>query len=138
MSKLEITKTVFIKASAKRVWSFLTDAKKLGEWFHKGQTDISADGPWIVMLDEHKDQRHCWGAVIEYTPYTRLIHTFTHKWLDGVETRCEWSLEEFDAGTVLTLRHTGWEAVGDRAFEQASGHDKGWDEHFGKLRALDA
>lgn len=34
MSITTITKSLFIKASRETVWSFISEADKLGQWFH--------------------------------------------------------------------------------------------------------
>ena len=76
------------------------------------------------------------GKVVEMTAPEKLVHTFTHQWLNNVETLCEWTLEEADGGTILTLTHSGWEKVGEGAFDMAKNHDVGWDEHFARLRRV--
>ena len=76
------------------------------------------------------------GLMIEMHPPRKLVHTFTHQWLNGVETECVWELEEVDGGTILTLTHSGWEKVGKGAFDMTKNHDVGWDEHFARLRRV--
>ena len=78
----------------------------------------------------------CWGKVVEFDPPHRLVHTFTHDHLAGVETLCVWTLADLAGGTVLTLEHTGWEKVGEGAFNMGVNHDAGWDEHFSRLRRV--
>ena len=137
MNDFTISKTVFIKAPADAVWRFLTERDKLAAWFHEGEQDFKSKGIWAVLSDsaERQGERICWGEILEYTPTTRLVHTFTHSYLNEVETRCEWLLTEVDGGTVLKLTHTGFEKV-ENGFDMAADHDEGWDEHFARLRKL--
>lgn len=138
MKKLTILKTVFLKAPAHHVWRFLTEADRLALWFHKGERDVKSGGDWAVLTNTlgKEGERVCWGKVLEASPPTKLVHTFTHNWLKGVETICTWRLEEVPGGTVLTLTHEGFEKVEEDAFKTAADHDTGWDEHFVRLRRV--
>jgi uncharacterized protein YndB with AHSA1/START domain len=99
---------------------------------------VVADGEWALVTNSvGKDgQRMCWGAVHAFEPPARLVHGFTHAGLGHVETICTWELEETEGGTILTLTHDGFEKIGDGAFGSAADHDKGWDEHFARLRRV--
>lgn len=136
MSKVKIVKTVFIKAPRAHVWKFLTEADQLALWFHRGGSDLKDGGDYILETNSHgKDgEKICWGRVKEMKVPERLVHTFTHNHLEGVETTCTWTLEEFESGTIITLVHDGWEAYEAGPFVMAADHDKGWDEHFSRLR----
>lgn len=138
MTQLKITKTIFLKAPAAHVWKFLTEADRLAEWFHRGGGDLVAKGEYSLLTNTlgKEGTKMCWGKVVEFDPPRRLVHSFTHDHLKGVETLCSWTLTEAEGGTVLTLEHTGWEKVGDGAFAMAANHDKGWDEHFSRLRTV--
>ncbi len=78
----------------------------------------------------------CWGKVLEMKAPEKLVHSFTHPFLQEVETTCTWTLEGVGGGTVLTLVHEGWEKVEEDAFGMAANHDTGWDEHFARLRRV--
>jgi len=134
MNKLTITKTVHLKAPASHVWKFLTEAEQLGEWFHRGKSDLVSKGEYALLSDKSEDETLIWGDILEFDPHKRLVHTFTHGHLQGVETTCTWSLVEIDGGTILTLVHEGWEKVGEAAFDMTANHDVGWDDHFARLR----
>ncbi|WP_417484512.1 SRPBCC family protein [Maricaulis salignorans] len=138
MTPLKITKTLFLKAPAAHVWKFLTQADRLAEWFHRGGADLVAKGEYSLLSNTlgKEGAKMCWGQVIEFDPPHRLVHTFTHDHLKGVETLCSWTLTEAEGGTVLTLEHTGWEKVGEGTFAMAANHDAGWDEHFSRLRRV--
>jgi uncharacterized protein YndB with AHSA1/START domain len=135
---MKLVKTVFLKAPRAHVWRFLTEADRLALWFHAAAADLEPGSEYALLTNTHgkEGERLCWGRVLEMVPPRRLAHTFTHEWLKGVETHCLWELEDFDGGTMLTLTHTGWEKLGDGAFSHAADHDKGWDEHFVRLRRV--
>jgi len=128
-----ITKTVFLKAPKETVWAFLTEKDKLARWFHAAEEDL-ADGQGYALLgnsDEGGPVRVCWG-----TPPTRLVYSFTVKPLNGALTTVTWTLDEIDGGTRLTLLHEGVGVAGDATFGMLMSLDKGWDEHFGRLRGV--
>ena len=135
---MKIVKTIFLKAPPEHVWKFLTEADRLAEWFHRGGENLTEGGDYILKTNTHgkEGEKICWGKVIEMNPPKRLVHTFTHEWLKGVETKCVWTLEKVKGGTILTLVHDGWEAVQEDAFGMAANHDSGWDEHFLRLRRV--
>lgn len=139
MADFTIKKTVFLKAPAEHVWTFLTEKEKLAIWFHEGESDFREGGPYAVLTNSlgKEGTRLCWGDIIEYNPPNRLVHTFTHEGLGGAETRCEWTLVDVEGGTILTLEHSGFENAKD-AFGEAADHDKGWDTHFVRLRQVTA
>ncbi|WP_205967364.1 SRPBCC family protein [Aquisalinus luteolus] len=139
--EMTITKTLFLKASPERVWRFLTKKDLLATWFMAGGEDVVAGGDWITVTNSEgkEGQPVCTGKVKEFTPPAggkdgRLVHTFTHKYLEGVETLCTWTLVGVEGGTILTLVHSGFEEVAENPFAMAVDHDKGWDEHFIRLR----
>ncbi len=138
MTDIKIVKTVFIKAPPDHVWKFLTKADQLALWFHKGGADLREGGDYLLETNSHgkEGDRLCWGKVLEMKAPERLVHTFTHEWLKGVETTCTWTLEAVSGGTIVTLVHKGWEKVEEDAFGMAANHDKGWDEHFSRLRMV--
>lgn len=137
---MKLVKTIFIKAQPAHVWRFLVEADNLALWFHRGEVDVRADGVWAVVTNSpgREGQRICWGEVLVFEPPKRLVHTFTHQGLPGVTTTCAWVLEEAQGGTILTLTHDGFEAMGAGAFGVTADHDKGWDEHFIRLRRVAA
>ncbi|MEE2690015.1 MAG: SRPBCC domain-containing protein [Pseudomonadota bacterium] len=137
---MKIVKTVYLKAPAHHVWRFLTEADLLALWFHKGESDVKAGGDWAVVTNTlgKEGERLCYGKVLEARPHEKLVHTFTHQWLNGVETVCTWRLEDVPGGTILTLTHEGFEKLDEEGFRHAADHDAGWDEHFIRLRRVTA
>ena len=133
---MKIVKSIYLKAPPEHVWKFLTQAEQLALWFHRGACDLEEGGDYAMVTNSYgkEGEQFMSGKVLEMKKPERLVHTFTHKWLKDVETTCTWTLEAVPGGTFLTLVHDGWEKCGEDAFEMASGHDKGWDQHFMRLR----
>ena len=138
MKPMQLVKTVFLKAPREHVWRFLTEADKLALWFHVGEADLKNGGDYALLTNTYgkEGEKLITGRILEMDPPKKLVQTFTHQWLNGVETLCVWELEEFDGGTALTLTHSGWEKVGEGAFGMTANHDAGWDEHFVRLRRV--
>ncbi|MCA8902933.1 MAG: SRPBCC domain-containing protein [Hyphomonas sp.] len=138
MTEATLTKTIFIKATPERVWTYLVDPDKLARWFHEGDAPLEA-GKDFALLTEHEDRadrRLCWGKVLVSEPPKRLVYTFTHNSLKGHETEVEWRLEPAFGGTQVTLVHTGFETFDGDVLEMLTSHDKGWDDHFRRLRMV--
>lgn len=134
-TKPRIVKTVFLKAPPKHVWKFLTTAPGLAKWFHDAPRDLEQGGEYRVDTNSigQEGEKLCWGDVLEMKLHEKLVHTFTHKWLDGVVTTCIWTLTPVADGTMLTLVHEGFDP---EKFGEIASHDAGWDEHFVRLRRV--
>ncbi len=135
---MKIVKTIFLKAPPEHVWKFLTEADQLALWFHRGGGELEEGGDYILETNTYgmDGEKLVWGKVLEMKKPERLVHTFTHQMLQGVETTCTWTLEGVGGGTILTLVHEGWEKVKEDPFGMGANHDKGWDEHFARLRKV--
>ena len=132
-----IVKTIFLKADAETVWGFLTDKDKLGEWFHRADSDLVAGSDYVLrgQDDDGSEAGKCWGSVIEATRAEKLVYTFTIAPLGGAMTTVTWLLQEMHGGTRLTLHHEGiGAAAGDTALPLLMALDAGWDAHLGRLR----
>lgn len=139
MSNATITKTIFIQAAPEIVWAYLTDKDKLGQWFHPATRNLALNEEYeLYASDEAKsDEKMCWGTVTELDQPKRLAYSFTVTPLGGAMTTVTWSLEPVQSGTRLTMVHEGVEeAAGEAAMGLLCALDKGWDEHFGRLRPL--
>lgn len=130
-----IEKTIFINASCEKVWSYLTDKKKLGTWFHAAAENLSAGNKYSLLSTDRPGEHLLGGKVLEFNPPHRLVTTFTHQWMNHVETIVTWDLFPVEGGTRLQLTHSGFEKT-ETPFKLAQDHDEGWDEHLAKLRTL--
>jgi len=136
MSNTTIRKSIFIAASCEEVWLYLTDKSKLGDWFHPALNDLEQGKPYTLLEDaSDAESRICWGEVLSADKPAALSYTFTVKPLNGAMTTVHWKLEPAAGGTRLSLTHEGVEAAaGEAALGLLMALDKGWDEHFSKLR----
>jgi len=131
MTDARIQKSIYLGATPDTVWGFLTEAEKLGAWFHPAEADLKAGAPYALLSND--GAQICWGEVLEMDKPNRMVWTFTIKPLAGVMTTVEWGIEAVPGGTRLTLTHTGLDAT-EAGFGLLAALDNGWDEHFGKLR----
>ena len=126
-------KTIYLKATPEKVWRHLTDKELLARWFHETDRDLSdkAAFQYLSFHDDKDDRKLMWGDVLVFEPPHKLVHTFTHNWLEGVVTTVTWDLLAIDGGTQLTMTHEGIAKFG-----QLTDHDKGWDEHLLRFRMM--
>ena len=139
MAKLEMVKTIFIKARPDQVWEFLTQAEKLGRWFHEADSDFKSGDDYFMKYEnpERAEDKLLWGRVLEMDHPNKLVYTFTHSWLKEVETTVTWELSAINGGTHVVLTHSGFEnCAEDDQYGMVSDHDKGWDQHFSRLRTV--
>ena len=133
MSDAVMIKTIYLKATPEKVWRHLTERDLLARWFHETDRDLT-EGASFQYLSFHldkDDRKLMWGDVLEVDPPHKLVHTFTHQWLNGGVTTMTWDLLEIEGGTQLTMTHAGL-----TEFDQRIDHDKGWDEHLMRLRMM--
>lgn len=132
-----ISKTVFFAASRETVWSFLTEKDKLATWFHQSDADLEEGKPYsLYRIDEDGAKiPQIYGQVLEMDTPNRLVTTFCIEPFGEKATTVTWVLEEAAGGTRLHLTHEGVaEAAGPITGRMLLALDKGWDEHFAKLR----
>lgn len=128
-----MVKTIYLNAKPERVWRYLTEKELLARWFSETDRDLteSASFQYLSFNLEKEDRKLMWGDVLEIDPPNKLVHTFTHQWLKGVVTTVTWELQAVEDGTQLTMTHAGFDTL-----TELKDHDKGWDEHFMRLRMM--
>jgi uncharacterized protein YndB with AHSA1/START domain len=118
---IEITKR--IAAPPERVFTALTDADELSRWFaSSAESDPRTGGDYVLRFefdDESKNHTYA-GQYEEVTPPERVRYPWNGRFGD---TTVEFVLRRADAGTELTLRHTGWT---EAAEESRRMHEEGW------------
>lgn len=138
MSDTAIVKTIILKAPAEKVWTFLTVPEKLGHWFHKTDKPLDTAGTefaWLKFDSDTDDHKQMWGRVLEAEPPRRLVHTFTHDGIEGLETIVTWELTPITGGTHLKLTHEGLDKRKDQ-LGALGDHDKGWEGFLSHLRFI--
>lgn len=137
MSATTISKSVFLAATPDVVWTYLTEQKKLGQWFHPSSADLTEGHDYELMQSQQdgSTKKVCWGKVVSMDKPHSMEWTFTITPLAGAMTTVHWKLEAISGGTRLTLTHEGIsDAAGDSAMGLLLALDKGWDEHFMSMR----
>jgi uncharacterized protein YndB with AHSA1/START domain len=152
-----IEKTVVLKASVERVWRAITDAGEFGRWFGARFDAPFAPGarvtgtiqPTEVDPDVAASQEG-WAGV----PFAVWVETmeaprrFAFRWHPGGDpavvaeasreetTLVTFELEVVEAGTRLTIRETGFEAVPlERRAKAFAGNEEGWEAQTGLIAA---
>ena len=133
MSNSTITKTAFFATTPKILWAYLTEADKLGEWYHPARRDLQANTDY-ELYNKDNGEKWIWGSVLEFNPYEKLAYTFIIPPLEAISSKVTIHLEEAHGGTRLTLAHEGIEKLGESALGLLMALDDGWDEHIGRLR----
>ena len=137
MTNTTINKTFFLKANRNKVWEFLTNKDKMGEWFFTANEDL-AENQEYELFEVEEDGNHikrCWGKVLEMDKPSKLVYTFTIAPLNGNMTTVTWKLEQVLGSTRVTLTHEGIDkAAGEAASALIMALDAGWDRHIAKMR----
>ena len=137
-----ITKSIQVRCSQMRAFDVFT--ADLPSWWPVKSHSISAgrnalpqscevelrEGGAIYEIDD-KGTRHDWGTVTRYDPHRR----FEFDWFVGrtPEEATKVSVDFTPLGpemTQVTLTHSDWQKLGDRAAEVHAGYDSGWELVF--------
>jgi uncharacterized protein YndB with AHSA1/START domain len=87
MMTARIEKSIFLRASPEKIWTFLTQPEQLKQWFHESRAPLEEGKPYSLIGDDGNDL--CWGDVEIAEPPARLVYTFTHNHLKRHKTRVE-------------------------------------------------
>ncbi|KKN79482.1 hypothetical protein LCGC14_0339410 [marine sediment metagenome] len=132
-----VVKTIDVpcdQATAFRIFTQNMDA-----WWPKDRHSISAktgDTARSVSMEPraggvvteigHDGTHHHWGSVREYEPNARLSLLWHINLPAEQATLVDIAFEPQETGTRVTLRHHGWEAMGDAAQTMRDGYESGW------------
>lgn len=130
---MTVDEHITISAPPNAVWPALIDAEARKKWWSYLELDpviggrfaerwTGPDGVDVVTS----------GAITELAPERLLRLT----WSDAdwpASTYVEITLEAVDAGTLVRVRHTGWDRLPDGA-RLADEHRSGWRTHLDNLR----
>lgn len=127
----------YIRASAETVWAILTDDTKTPLYQHFDMTSVTEWRPGGSITFCIGDKPVIVGAIVEMTPPTKLVTTFSARWAPDVAadapSRVTWELTPLDAEACkLTLIHDGF--AGDTATSRAV--NAGWPETLSRLKTL--
>ena len=136
MTENTLRKSIYLRATPKVVWSFLTEPEKLARWFHTSKETLEAGKP-LALYGVTSGENVIWGEVREARPFDYLEYTFVVKNMGDHASLVRWWLKEVEGGTLLSLEHSGIPG-GEAAFDLTLALDKGWDHHLGQMREIGA
>lgn len=141
-----IVKTVTVPVSPERAFARFTN--EIMRWWPVGKHSVSAgqggaaqnvviesrEGGAVYEIT-HSGERAEWGVVTSWNP----PHGFTMTWHPGnapeAATELSIGFETAPDGTTVTLTHSGWVVLADRAAEVRGHYSKGWDFVLGECYA---
>ena len=127
--------------------AFRLFTERIHEWWPLDTHSVYGDKARMVVLEPRAEGRIIetsdagetaeWGTVTRWDPPERLAFTW-HPGEDGrVVTLVEITFAAADeGGTQVDLRHTGWEAKGDRAAALVKSYGPGWEHVLGRYAAV--
>jgi uncharacterized protein YndB with AHSA1/START domain len=132
----EIKNEWIYEQSPNEVWEYLTQAELIALWLMPNNFkailgyEFQFQTKPIPSLDLD-GTFHC--MVLEIIPFQKLVYS----WKGGsgndiftLETVVEWTLEPYDKGTKLTLRHAGFKTANFAIF---TGMTDGWQKNIQKM-----
>jgi uncharacterized protein YndB with AHSA1/START domain len=138
-----IEKSVLIQAPRDRVWRALSDSREFGAWFGVNLEGEFAPGRYVPgkiastspddAHEQYKDQP-CDLWVEEVEPERLFSYRWYacqpaegERWEDMPKTLVQFTLEDADGRTRLTIVETGFDAVPlDRRAKAVEGNTEGW------------
>lgn len=133
-AKVVVVKTLNINGNKEQVWAALTKSSELALWWNK---DVKLE-PFMggEFYEPWGDGQLATGKVLSVEPLKSIRFTWREKtWSADQQSFCEFYLDEKDGGTVLTVRHSGWESFAEAQHQFADGFSKGWDFLLPKLKS---
>jgi uncharacterized protein YndB with AHSA1/START domain len=138
-----IEKQVLLHAPRARVWRAISDAREFGRWFGVELSGDFAPGARLAGKITHKGYEHVpFEMTVERIEPERL---FSWRWhpsaLDPAvdysaepTTLIEFTLEEAEGGTLLTVVESGFGRLPPARLEEAyRGNERGW---TGQMKAI--
>ena len=112
MKKRVITQTYFYEATPDTVFGALTEPKQLKSWFLKSARIKPVEGSDYTFAWEGYDRQK--GKVVKVVPNRLLVLTWPNSFKGkAFMTDARFTLREKGGGTLLTVRHTGFEEGDD-------------------------
>lgn len=139
MAQDRIDREILIEAPRERVWSVLTEAKHVAEWFgDSAEIDLTPGGQASFGWSQHG--RHQ-AVVVRVDPPS----FFSYRWARktdvppeaGEATLVEFTLIEDGAATLLRVVETGFaslNATEEERAQSAQENTKGWTSELGELK----
>jgi uncharacterized protein YndB with AHSA1/START domain len=136
-----IVVTVPLACPPERAFAYFT--RDIAKWWPLAKYSVCGDRAADVTFEPRSGGRlfetdgegnvHVWGQVSEWDPPGRLRFSW-HPGQD--EATAQWVEVTFaprSNGTMVTLTHGGWDALGDRAVKTRASYAGGWPTVIGSL-----
>ncbi|MGW0522238.1 SRPBCC family protein [Crossiella sp. NPDC003009] len=135
-----IERQIHIAAPPERVWSVLTEAEHIAQWFGQtAQVDLRPGGAASFGWTKHGTSQ---ATIVAVEP----PRFFSYRWNlvddgpaeDGKTSLVEFTLVEQDGGTSLTVVETGFQSLAvspDRQLKQYQDNVGGWQAELDELAA---
>jgi uncharacterized protein YndB with AHSA1/START domain len=137
---MQIERETMIAAPVERVWSLLTEAEHVGDWFCDAgaEIDLRPGGAMVLRWTEHGTTH---ARVVDVEPHRR----FSYRWaaeaeseqIEGNSTLVEFTLDPTDEGTRLRVVESGFEdlAVTDEQRRaRVEDNTEGWEIQLRRVR----
>ena len=122
----------WVPASPRRVWSALTSADERAQWWPGLERLDAAVGGTFVERWSNGERLVTTSGSVEQCEVERALEL---TWADDdwpAPTRVRIDLCEVDDGTLVFVRHEGWNGL-TNADKLVAAHETGWREHLGAL-----
>ena len=139
-----IEKQILLRAPRARVWRALTDSKEFGTWFKVNLAEPFRPGAQMKGQITHPGYEHVVMDIVveKMEPEKRFSYSWHPNALEpGVDysseprTLVEFTLEEVEGGTRLTLVESGFDRIPlARRADAFKGNEKGWS---GQMAAIE-
>jgi uncharacterized protein YndB with AHSA1/START domain len=137
---MQIERETVIAAPVERVWSLLTDAEHVGNWFCDAgaEIDLRPGGAMVLRWVEHGTTH---ARVVDVEPHRR----FSYRWaaeaeseqIEGNSTLVEFTLDPTGDGTRLRVVESGFEELSEsdeQLRKRVEGNSEGWEIQLGRVR----
>ena len=140
---LHVRRSIFILASAQRVWKEFESFDRISRWLNLGHKlhvlELVTGGAVDLSVEVDGKERHYGGKVVLIEPEREL--TFESNWEppDAWPVPTFWTirLTPLYAGTMVEIFHHGFERFGADAADSLEGYEGGWDlRHLKALREI--
>jgi uncharacterized protein YndB with AHSA1/START domain len=128
---LAVLHAIPIEAPPERVWQAMASQEEMRGWFHKTMTFEGRAAGWVELSGLHGGTPyHFGGRILTFEPGREL--TFEWDWLPSrgwaAPTLLTIRLTPQGQGTLVELRHHGFERTGERATPVYESFRQGWDQ----------
>jgi uncharacterized protein YndB with AHSA1/START domain len=125
-----IRREILIAAPAARVWKHITDPAKIAGWLMPNDFE-SGIGRAFSLDCGIEGKIRC--VVKEIVPKKKLVYSWTSAQLK-IETTVTITLKADQGGTLVTLVHSGWDALPPSEEGKSRSFGEGWKVHLKLLR----